>query len=222
MRAVQCLVVAKAPVPGLAKTRLAADLGAAVAADLAAASLLDTLDACRSAFPVEQCRLALAGDLDHATRGSEIRAALAGWRVFPQCGHSLAERLAAAHADVAGAPVVQIGMDTPQVTRSHLTDASASLRGHDAVLGVADDGGWWVLGLRDPRHAHVLSGVAMSRPTTGAATIAALRGVGLGVGRAVGLRDVDRIQDCAPVAAAAPAGRFAAAWRRAAAPTVTP
>lgn len=222
MRPVQLLVVAKAPVPGLAKTRLAADLGATVAADLAAASLLDTLDACRSAFPVEQCRLALAGDLTRATCGSEISAALAGWRVFPQRGHDLAERLAAAHAEVAGAPVVQIGMDTPQVTRDHLADASASLRTHDAVVGFADDGGWWVLGLRDPRGAHVLSGLTMSRPTTGAATVAALRDVGLGVGRTVTLRDVDRFEDCSRVASVAPRSRFAAAWRRVEPPTVTP
>ena len=42
---VTVLVVAKAPVPGLAKTRLARTLGAETAADLAAAALLDTLDA---------------------------------------------------------------------------------------------------------------------------------------------------------------------------------
>jgi len=39
------LVVAKAPVPGLAKTRLAATIGAEAAADVAAAALLDTLEA---------------------------------------------------------------------------------------------------------------------------------------------------------------------------------
>ncbi|MGI9163544.1 MAG: glycosyltransferase, partial [Mycobacterium sp.] len=42
---VTALVVAKAPVPGLAKTRLAAAVGDEAAADIAAAALLDTLDA---------------------------------------------------------------------------------------------------------------------------------------------------------------------------------
>jgi glycosyltransferase A (GT-A) superfamily protein (DUF2064 family) len=42
---VALLVVAKSPVPGLAKTRLAASIGDAAAADYAAAALLDTLDA---------------------------------------------------------------------------------------------------------------------------------------------------------------------------------
>ncbi len=50
MTTVPCavLVVAKAPIPGLAKTRLALDVGPVVAASIAAAALLDTLDAVRS------------------------------------------------------------------------------------------------------------------------------------------------------------------------------
>ena len=45
------LVVAKAPVPGRAKTRLAAEIGAAQATALARAMLLDTLDGCRRGIP---------------------------------------------------------------------------------------------------------------------------------------------------------------------------
>ena len=47
------LVVAKAPVPGQAKTRLAASVGEQAAADIAAAALLDTLDAVAAA-PVQR------------------------------------------------------------------------------------------------------------------------------------------------------------------------
>jgi len=43
------LIVAKAPVPGLVKTRLTPPFTPHQAAALAAASLLDTLDACREA-----------------------------------------------------------------------------------------------------------------------------------------------------------------------------
>ncbi|MBX9920944.1 MAG: glycosyltransferase, partial [Mycolicibacterium frederiksbergense] len=56
------LVVAKAPVPGLAKTRLAAAVGDMMAADIAAAALLDTLDAVAAA-PVSRRVVALTGDL---------------------------------------------------------------------------------------------------------------------------------------------------------------
>ena len=62
---VTVLVVAKAPEPGRAKTRLAATVGDQVAADIAAAALLDTLDAVADA-PVAARVVALTGDLDGA------------------------------------------------------------------------------------------------------------------------------------------------------------
>ena len=62
---VVALVVAKAPVPGLAKTRLAASIGDRAAADIAAAALLDTLDAVAAA-PVQARVVAMTGDLDAA------------------------------------------------------------------------------------------------------------------------------------------------------------
>ena len=55
----RALVMAKAPVPGRVKTRLGARVGMEVAAELAAAALLDTIAACRSAFA--ECHLALDG-----------------------------------------------------------------------------------------------------------------------------------------------------------------
>src|SRR5690349_472622 len=113
------LLTAKAPVAGQAKTRLGAVTGMGAAADLAAAALLDTIDACAAAF--SSCHLALAGDLAEAERTEELRAALAGWDVFAQVGETFAERLAHAH-DHVGGPVVQIGMDTPQVTPARLAE----------------------------------------------------------------------------------------------------
>ena len=44
--------------------------------------------------------------------------------------------------------VVQIGMDTPQVSPDLLAECVDGLRDDDAVLGMARDGGWWVLGVR--------------------------------------------------------------------------
>lgn len=217
------LVVAKAPVPGEVKTRLGADIGMAVAAEVAAAALLDTLRACASAYPRTRRHLALAGDLTSALRGREIAAALAGWDVFPQQGAGFAERLVHAHATVAGrgdGPVVQIGMDTPQVTADLLLAAADALgdpdapTAPDAVLGRADDGGWWVLVLRDSRAAAPLSDVAMSTPTTYDDTRAALEASGLRVTGTAVLRDVDTLADADEVAAAAPSGAFAAAWGR--------
>lgn len=213
MKAPRALVVAKAPVAGRVKTRLGADIGHDAAADVAASALLDTIDACTEAFGADGCLLALAGDLADAVRGAEIAAALTGWAQGTQRGATFAARLANAHADVpTGGPVVQVGMDTPQLSAEHLHEVARGLESHDAVLGPALDGGWWVLGLRRPRGAAALHDVPMSTPTTYADTRRALRGAGLEVGATVVLRDVDTVEDARAVARETQ-GAFARTWR---------
>ncbi|MGH3485791.1 MAG: TIGR04282 family arsenosugar biosynthesis glycosyltransferase [Nocardioidaceae bacterium] len=206
------LVMAKAPVPGFAKTRLAATVGPTAAADLATDSLLDTLAAAAgTGWPVV---VALTGDIDSAPRAAELRTALAPCLVIEQRGHDLGERLAAAHADamaVANA-VVQIGSDTPQVEPGDLVAAHDRLAGHDAVLGPASDGGWWLLATRRPAVADCLARVPMSRVDTGARTMRALGTAGWRVGRTKPRRDVDTARDAEVVARLAPGSRFAARW----------
>lgn len=206
------LVMAKAPVAGRVKTRLAATTGPAVAADLAAAALLDTLAAV-AATPYARGHLALAGTLAGACQGVEIGQALAGWTVSPQVGEDFAERLVHAHLEAGPGPVVQIGMDTPQVTPAHLLAAARPLADHDACLGPAPDGGWWALARRDPDVAVALGTVEMSTPHTCADTRAALTGSGRSVALTGQLNDVDDAADAREVARAAPGTRFAATWR---------
>jgi len=208
----RALVVAKAPVPGRVKTRLGSHIGMQTAAELAAAALLDTLAACRSAFA--DCHLALDGDLDVAVRADELRGSLAGWTVHVQRGEGLGERLTHAHLDAAGAgPTIQLGMDTPQVTAFDLRAVAAAASDGDAVLGPAADGGWWVLALSDPSAAAALADVPMSRPDTFDATRAALTAAGQTVRVGCELIDVDTVQDAASVAGTLTAGHFFRAWR---------
>lgn len=213
------LIMAKSPVPGQVKTRLCPPLSPEEAAEVAAAALLDTVEAALAtpgAVPV----VALAG----IVRREDVRDALAECVVIPQRGSTFAERLVHAHADVArfGLPVLQIGMDTPQVTPALLASAAEF---DEAALGFALDGGWWALGLRDPTRAEVLLDVPMSRADTGVRTLTAL--LGLNVRILPVLSDVDTIVDARAVAAQAPHGRFAAAVAgslgavRAPAPAVT-
>ena len=202
------LVLAKAPVPGQVKTRLCPPATPGEAARIAAASLLDTLDTTRGRCTV----VALVGSLADAERRAEVRAALAHCRVVPQRGATFAARLVAAHADAGGSgPVIQLGMDTPQLDEALLDEAGRALGSCDAVLGPARDGGWWALGVHDPRHARVLAGVPMSTPDTGALTLRALRAAGLRVTLLPELSDVDTMEDAERVAAVAPGSRFATA-----------
>ncbi|MEJ8278896.1 TIGR04282 family arsenosugar biosynthesis glycosyltransferase [Pseudonocardia spirodelae] len=212
---VTTVVLAKAPVPGRVKTRLCPPATPALAAAIASAALLDTLDA--AAGVPGATVVALTGDRAAATGAAELAAALAGLDVVGQRGDGLAARIAAAHADAAalhpGRPTLQVGMDTPQASAALLRRCADRLAepGVDAVLGPANDGGWWVLGLNDPHAAAALAGVPMSSDETGARTLDALRAAGLRVVTAEPLTDVDTAEEAVAVAGEVPGSRFARA-----------
>lgn len=155
------LVVAKAPVPGLAKTRLGARIGAAAAADVAAAAMLDLFRMLQA--DRRRTLVALTGDLSMAVQQSELRDALAECTVFDQVNGSFAERLVHAHSraqELAPGPLLQVGTDTPQLDPALLQVAEEGLTTYPAVLGPAVDGGWWALGLHSAAPAAALVGVA--------------------------------------------------------------
>lgn len=194
------LVLAKAPVPGRSKTRLAPAYGFDGAAELAAAALADTLAAVAAAAARRRVLV-----LD----GAPVPSLPAGFDVVPQVAGDHAHRIAAA-LEIAEGPALLVGMDTPQVTPELLTIDPDDPAG--AWLGPAWDGGWWALGLRDPRRsaARVLHGVPMSTPRTGAEQRRRLLAEGLAVVDLPMLRDVDEPADAVAVAAAHPGTRFAA------------
>jgi uncharacterized protein len=211
------IVLAKAPEPGKVKTRLCPPATPEQAADLAAAALLDTLDAVRT-VPGGRPVVAISGCVRAAARAAQIVVALRGVPTRVQRGADLGHRIAAAHVDVdallPGMPTLQVGMDTPQVDAALLADAAAPLigrRGVDAVIGPATDGGWWAMGLRDPRAAALVADVPTSRADTGERTIRALQRGGLRVGLLPMLTDVDTAADALVVGRSAPTTRFAAA-----------
>jgi uncharacterized protein len=231
--AAQVLVIAKAPVPGRVKTRLTPPFSPVQAARLAEAALADTMTA---AARVPAARHVIALD------GAPGRWLPAGFDVIGQHGTGLDERIATAFSQAYARlrlPVVLIGMDTPQVTPELLESAIRPLLGDganqagtfagmpgwpgeasaagdapvaDATLGLADDGGFWLLGLRrpDPR---LVYGVPMSTPYTGAAQLARLAGAGLRVCHLPRCTDVDTAADAVTVARQIPRSRFAATLR---------
>lgn len=144
------IVFAKAPVAGLAKTRLAPALGAHGAAALAARMLRHTLQqACAAGIgPVELCG---APDARHPA----FDAALDGLDVArsAQGEGDLGSRMqrALARALVAGDRALLIGTDAPALDAPRLRRAAAALATHEAVFVPTLDGGYVLIGLRRRR-----------------------------------------------------------------------
>ena len=206
---VQVVVIAKEPVPGRVKTRLTPAFTPLEAAALAEASLTDTLDAVLRA-PVARRVLALSG--------RPGRWLPPGFDVIGQRGQGLDERIAWALSDARVTlplPVVLIGMDTPQVTPELLAAAAEPLvsRTADATFGMAEDGGFWLLGLREVDPDLIL-GVPMSRGDTGARQLDRLEQAGLRVTMLPELTDVDTVREAQQIAALTPGSRFAACMAR--------
>ncbi len=206
------LVVAKAPIPGRVKTRLGATIGHRSSAQLAAAALLDTIIVSTRAVGAARCVIALEGELVDGSLAAQLQHELTGWRIVPQRGESLGERIAAAHEDVGTGPVVQIGMDTPQVTVDDLDSLGDLLTRASASLAPAADGGWWALAARDHLLANAIHTVPMSLPSTYDNTLRALRRTGALVQEAHLLVDVDTVDDARHVAANHPDLHFSRRW----------
>jgi glycosyltransferase A (GT-A) superfamily protein (DUF2064 family) len=197
------VVIAKETLPGKVKTRLHPPLSLADAATLAAASISDTLAAV-SILPAARRILLFDGVVPPA--GSE------DYEIVQQVAGDLDERLAAIF-DACTGPTILIGMDTPQVTSAHLARAFVDWNGVDAFFGPANDGGFWALGLADPR-GDLIRGVPMSRDDTGRIQLERLFDAGLTVELLPELTDVDTYADALAVAELAPHGAFATTLAR--------
>lgn len=199
------IVIAKRPEPGRSKTRLSPPLSAQQAAVVAAGALSDTL--CIGArTPARKHLLAF--------EGSPIGWLPPGWQHTPQPEGGLDRRIAAAFAAASDGAALLIGMDTPQVRRDQLCAFDAST--YDACLGMARDGGYWAIGLRDPRIAHaVVVGIPMSTPHTGSAQLERMKSLGLKVQLLDELDDVDTIDVAYAVADLIPFSAFAQALAQA-------
>lgn len=202
---VALIVLAKAPVPGRVKTRLCPPCTPEEAAEVALAALSDTLAAVGE-LPAKRHVLVLDGH--HS-----------GWapppfEVIGQRGDGLDERLAAAFEDVGG-PAVLVGMDTPHAGVDLVERAVDLLcrAGVDAVLGPAHDGGYWLIGLREPRR-ELFVGVPMSSDRTGAVQLERLVAEGQAVALTDALDDIDTFERAHRAATQAPDLLFASAVRR--------
>jgi len=140
------LIIAKAPIPGFCKTRLAPAIGTEAAARLARRMLRDAVDAAciASVGPVELCVTPGVDAFDWPSLGLP---ASVDWS--DQGDGDLGARMgrAALRAVDAGEAVLLIGTDCPGLDAAVLRSATAALSDHDATMVPTADGGYALLGL---------------------------------------------------------------------------
>lgn len=195
------VVIAKEPLPGKAKTRLAAGVGPDAAAALARAALADTFTAAEAVSDVQHRVVAIDGD------GTSW--VPSGWQQLPQCDGGLDRRLSEVFRRLPGSSFL-VGMDTPQLTPTLLSEFDPAR--YDVAIGPASDGGFWGIGFADGGDAHRIVGVPMSTAYTFSVQLHALDG--LRVQLLPELDDVDTVDDARRVAALAPCSRFARTLRQ--------
>ena len=183
-------ILAKAPIPGRVKTRLAMLLGSEGAATLHARLVARTVGTAVAAAlgPVTLWATDERDPLfqDLAQRFSLILAR--------QPEGDLGARMHAAFAR-ANAPTLVIGSDCAALTSAHLRDAAEALRGgSDAVVCPADDGGYVLIGLVRPV-PELFSGMTWSTDTVMVETRNRLSHLGLSWREPIQLWDVDRPTD---------------------------
>jgi len=186
-------VLAKAPVPGLAKTRLAPILG-----DDGAAGLQERL----TARAVATARAADIGPVtlwampDASHTSFCMLAEMHPISLANQPDSDLGTRMLLAITAAQG-PALVIGTDCPALTPDHLRVAAMHLRnGIDAVLISAEDGGYVLIGMRKPQPA-LFAGMTWSTDEVAAETRRRMARLNLSWREPARLWDVDRSEDLA-------------------------
>jgi len=174
--ACRLVIMAKVPVAGRVKTRLARDVGN-VRATMFYRHAMREVVARLARQPFWQTLLIVDPDSARTSRmlpGGQVRAG--------QGRGDLGVRMQRPMRTLPPGPVCLIGTDVPDISVADVRRAFRLLGAHDAVFGPAEDGGFWLVGLkRVPRVIDPYRGrVPWSRPDTLERTLANLRGFRLG------------------------------------------
>ena len=150
-------IVAKAPIMGRAKTRLAADIGPVHAKRIYRSLMAQVLR--QTHDPRWETVLAVTPP--------HLLGQIPDWNGFvqiPQVSGSLSPRLAALFSRKG--PTLTIGTDCPQVDSIDIAKAFRALKSKSYVFGPASDGGFWLMGAKGPLPHRFFDGVRWSHTQT--------------------------------------------------------
>ena len=198
-RDVTLIVFCREPLAGLTKTRLIPRLGAANAAELAGAFILDALAKCRALTPG---KIVIAGSAPHGAQNSRYLRRVArrfGAELIDQGTGSLGARMARSLEPYRAGGAMLLGTDTPSLPPHLLARSVALLRRAPVVIAPSLDGGYYLVGVRGPM-PEIFRAIAWGRSTVLSETVARLRRDGMRYALGPKWYDVDRFSDVALLA----------------------
>lgn len=196
---VRLLVFCKAPLPGTVKTRLASGIGAKAALAAYRAMVADVLAAADAS--------GLATTLCYTPPNAQdvVRELCGPERLLrPQADGDLGARMAEALADALARAdaALLVGSDLPLLTGALLAEAVARLTSCDAVLGPAEDGGYYAVGFTQEGFCpEIFAAMPWSSSRVAALTRRRLEAAGRRVALLPVLPDCDTPDDLARLAA---------------------
>lgn len=192
------VIMAKAPRPGVVKTRLASSLSPAAVTAFYCCLLDDTLALARSLSGVEVAIMCPSSDVNELAQlaGNEVK-------VVAQIGEGLAAGLTSVFAHFAASGrqrVIAFNSDSPHLPASVLEGAFDALIAHDIVVGPTHDGGYYLVGAKAAHPALFDSG-GMGTKSALEALLARARALQLSVGFTDPFYDIDTQPDLTRLAA---------------------
>jgi rSAM/selenodomain-associated transferase 1 len=163
---------AKAPRPGLVKSRLAAQTNPTWAAQVADAFLRDLV---KRLAAIEARRVLVMHPPEEGPYFSNL--AQGRFAMVPQTEGDLGRRMAEFIADELGSgaeQVILLGSDSPTVPLAYLNQAFVALEKSDVVLGPATDGGYYLIGCAR-RLPPLFDGISWGGPRVLMDTVACLQ-----------------------------------------------
>jgi rSAM/selenodomain-associated transferase 1 len=192
------VIMAKAPRPGLVKTRLAQNFPVPAILDLYRCLLDDTMALAKSLDHVDVAIMCPVSDVEDLSR-----AAGNGVRVVAQMGDGLAAGLTSVFAifgAAGGRRIIAFNSDSPHLPASVLESAFEALLAFDVVVGPTHDGGYYLVGAK-ASHPALFKGDGMGTKSALDALLDRARTTQLSVGFTDPFYDIDLAADLMQLAA---------------------
>jgi uncharacterized protein len=186
------VIMAKAPKPGMVKTRLAERLPPSAVTALYCCLLDDTLALARSLNEVEVAIMCPASDVDDLSRLAGDSA-----RVVAQTGEGLAAGLTSVFAHFAASGkrrIIAFNSDSPHLPASVLERAFEALTTCDMVVGPTHDGGYYLVGAK-ASYPGLFNGNGMGTSNALETLLERVRALGLSIRLADPFYDIDVASD---------------------------